>query len=106
MGFIVRCDRRVAGRAVQHPTFRGGSGMRASLGFELRALQVFATVCELRNMTLAAKRLGMTQPAVSYTIKQLEDVMGVKLIDRNRRPLAPTAGGDWLAAAAAQILHD
>jgi hypothetical protein len=63
--------------------------MRSSLGFDLRALQVFATVCELRNMTLAAKRLGMTQPAVSYTIKQLEDVMGVKLIDRNRRPLSP-----------------
>jgi DNA-binding transcriptional LysR family regulator len=85
----------------------GGSGsMRSSLGFDLRALQVFAAVCELRNMTLAAKRLGMTQPAVSYTIKQLEGVMGVKLIDRNRRPLTPTAGGDWLAGAAAQILHD
>jgi DNA-binding transcriptional LysR family regulator len=80
--------------------------MKSDLGFDLLALQVFTTVCETRSMTAAAQRLGMTQPAISYTIKRLEEVMGVKLIDRSQRPLAATPSGDWLAEFASQILHD
>jgi len=80
--------------------------MKLDLGFDLRALQVFVTACELSSMTAAAERLGMTQPAVSYTVRRLEKVMGMKLIDRSRRPLAPTASGEWLAEVAVQILSD
>ena len=80
--------------------------MRSSSGFGLRALEVFCAVCETRSMTDAAKRLGMTQPAVSQAVKQLETAVGVALIDRKRRPLTPTTSGRWLTHAAAQILHD
>ncbi|HVX98666.1 MAG TPA: LysR family transcriptional regulator [Pseudorhodoplanes sp.] len=80
--------------------------MRPMAGFDLRSLEIFASVCELRSMTAAAKRLNLTQPAVSQAIKQLEDRLELSLIDRDRRPLTPTTAGHWLAAAAAQILHD
>jgi DNA-binding transcriptional LysR family regulator len=80
--------------------------MDIKAGLELRALDVFVTVCEMRSMTLAARRLGMTQPAASYAIKRLEEVTGAALIDRSRRPLTPTASGRWLMQAANQILHD
>ena len=75
-------------------------------GLDFRALEVFATVCELHNMTLAARQLGMTQPAVSHTIKRLEEVTGVVLVDRSRRPLTVTTAGLWLAQAATQILNE
>ncbi len=75
-------------------------------GLDLRALEVFVTVCETRSMTLAARQLGMTQPAASYAIKRLEEATGASLIDRGRRPLEPTASGRWLMQAAGQILHD
>jgi len=80
--------------------------MNSINGLDFRALEVFATVCELQNMTLAAQRLGMTQPAVSQTIKRLEQVADVILVDRSRRPLTLTTAGLWLAQAAAQILND
>lgn len=80
--------------------------MRPMAGFDLRALEIFSSVCELRSMTAAAKRLHLTQPAISQAIKQLEDRFELTLIDRDRRPLTPTTAGHWLATAAAQILHD
>jgi DNA-binding transcriptional LysR family regulator len=76
------------------------------ISLDLRSLEIFASVCELRSMTAAAKRLSLTQPAVSQAIKQLEDKLELALIDRDRRPLTPTTAGHWLASAAAQILHD
>lgn len=76
------------------------------LGFDLHMLEIFATVCKSRSMTLAARQLGLTQPAVSHAISQLEASIGVALIDRSHRPLTPTTGGYWLASVAAQILHD
>lgn len=80
--------------------------MKTGPGFDLRALEIFAAVCELRSMTGAAKRLNLTQPAVSQTIKHLEDKLELALIDRHRRPLSPTTAGNWLASAASQILHN
>jgi DNA-binding transcriptional LysR family regulator len=80
--------------------------MTTKLGFDLHMLEIFTTVCKSRSMTLAAKQLGLTQPAVSHAIKQLEATIGVALIDREHRPLTPTTSGYWLADAAAKILHD
>lgn len=80
--------------------------MITKLGFDLHMLEIFTTVCKSRSMTLAAKQLGLTQPAVSHAIRQLEASIGVALIDRSHRPLTPTTGGYWLANVASQILHD
>ena len=60
---------------------------------DLKALKVFLTVAELANMTAAAKRLGLSQSAVSQAIRQLEESIGAVLVDRERRPLALTAAG-------------
>lgn len=80
--------------------------MESSLRFDLRALEVVAAVCELHSMTLAGRRLGMTQSAVSQAIRHLEASLGVAIVDRKRRPLTPTTAGSWLAAAAGRILRD
>ncbi len=80
--------------------------MSSSLGFELHALEVVAAVCELNSMTLAARQLGMTQPAVSYTIRQLETALGITILDRTHRPLTPTTAGYWLAQAAGRVLRE
>ena len=60
---------------------------------DLKTLKVFITVADLANMTAAAKRLGLSQSAVSQAIRQLEECVGAVLIDRERRPLALTAAG-------------
>jgi DNA-binding transcriptional LysR family regulator len=80
--------------------------MMTKLGFDLHMLEIFTAVCETRSMTLAARQLGVTQPAVSHAIRQLEASIGVALIDRTHRPLTPTTGGYWLASVGNQILHD
>jgi DNA-binding transcriptional LysR family regulator len=61
-------------------------------------LQTFADVVELGSFSAAARRLNLTQPAVSLQIKQLEGRLGVRLIERvGRRAHATAAGRDLLA---------
>ena len=50
-----------------------------------RQLTIFRTVCEEGSMTKAAEKLYMTQPAVSQTIKELEQESGVCFLERRRR---------------------
>lgn len=61
-------------------------------------LHTFADVVELGSFSAAARRLNLTQPAVSLQIKQLEGRLGVRLIERvGRRAHATAAGRDLLA---------
>ncbi|MFT4099492.1 MAG: LysR family transcriptional regulator [Burkholderiaceae bacterium] len=71
---------------------------------DLYALQVFVTVCEADSMAAAAQRLGITQSAVSQTIKTLEREAGVLLLDRDVRPARPTRAGQALLAMAEPLL--
>lgn len=73
---------------------------------ELRALEVFVAVADLGNMTVAAHKLAMTQPAVSQIIKHLEEEVGSPLLDRELRPLRLTPSGTALFARAKQLLWD
>jgi DNA-binding transcriptional LysR family regulator len=73
---------------------------------ELRPLEVFVAVAETGNMTVAATKLGMTQPAVSQILKHLEDEVGGALLDRDLRPLRLTPSGSALFARAKQLLGD
>lgn len=59
----------------------------------LRQLTVFRTVAGCGSFTQAAHALGLTQPAVSLQVKQLEDQLGAQLFDRDGRTLALTAAG-------------
>lgn len=65
-------------------------GMR---GLNLDQLLTFATVVEHGGFTEAATRLGLTQPAVSMQIRNLEDRFGVRLIERVGKRALPTAAG-------------
>jgi len=73
---------------------------------DLRSIEVLAAVCERGNMTEAARRLGMTQSAVSQHIKHMEELIGAPLIDRNMRPLRPTAAGAVLCQRGLRILAE
>lgn len=60
------------------------------------ALQAFITVARARSFTRAAAQLRLTQPAVSYTIRTLEEKLGVRLLIRNARGVTPTDAGQKL----------
>jgi DNA-binding transcriptional LysR family regulator len=63
---------------------------------DLGALSVFLTVAEERSFTKAAKRLGITPSAVSHAMRDLEEEIGVRLLSRTTRSVAPTVPGEHL----------
>ena len=72
-------------------------------GLNLDQLRTFATVVEQKSFSGAAARLGVTQPAVSLQVRQLEKRFGVKLIERVGRRAAPTAAGADLLTHARDV---
>jgi len=64
--------------------------------FNLDQLATFAKVVECGSFSGAAEKLGLTQPAVSLQIRQLEKRLGVGLLERVGRKIRPTAAGDEL----------
>lgn len=60
---------------------------------ELRHLRAFEAVARRKSFTHAAAELVITQPALTRTIQQLEDALGVTLLDRSSRHVEVTAGG-------------
>ncbi|MCX6853939.1 MAG: LysR family transcriptional regulator [Verrucomicrobia bacterium] len=63
---------------------------------ELRPLRSFIAAAEDGNISRAALRLGMTQPALSRQIKGLEEEMGVALLERGAHSFSLTPAGDLL----------
>ena len=62
----------------------------------LRDLHAFFTVVQCRSMAKAALQLGVSQPAVSKVIADLEHALGVRLLDRSPQGVEPTAFGNAL----------
>jgi DNA-binding transcriptional LysR family regulator len=63
---------------------------------ELRLVRYFVAVAEERNITRAAERLHISQPALSAAVRQLEQQLGVDLLDRSGRVLGVTPAGTVL----------
>ncbi|MDW4497192.1 LysR family transcriptional regulator [Sulfitobacter sp. D35] len=63
---------------------------------KLNGLSQFLAVCATRNLTAAAKMLGVSQPALTQAIGKLERQLDVTLFDRSTRPLNLTAYGSAL----------
>lgn len=71
---------------------------------ELRVLNYFVAVAQEGNMTHAAQKLLISQPALSRQIADLEDELGVKLFSRKSRRLTLTPAGQYLLEQAKEIL--
>ena len=65
-------------------------------GANLQALVAFVAVAEDRSFTRAAARLGVSQSALSQTIRALETRLGIRLLTRTTRTVAPTEAGERL----------
>jgi DNA-binding transcriptional LysR family regulator len=72
----------------------------------LHGLSVFAAVVEAGSMSRAAARLNLSQSAVSQAVKALEASLGTELLDRSRKPVAPTPAGETLYRESAGLLAD
>jgi DNA-binding transcriptional LysR family regulator len=71
---------------------------------QLGDLAIFAAIAADRSFTRAAKRLGVTQSALSQTMKRLEGQLGFRLLARTTRSVAPTAAGERLLATLSPAL--
>jgi LysR family glycine cleavage system transcriptional activator len=83
--------------------------MKMSKHFPLNALRVFEATARNMSFTKAGEELGMTQTAVSYQIKLLEDTIGEALFLRRPRQLSLTDAGERLSpriAEAFSIIDD
>jgi len=69
-------------------------------------LVIFNRVAEERSFTAAARSLGVTQSAVSQTVKRLEADLGIRLLSRSTRSIAPTAAGERLLATLAPVIAE
>jgi DNA-binding transcriptional LysR family regulator len=59
-------------------------------------LQAFVAVARDRSFTKAAAKLGVSQSALSHTMRELEERLGVRLLSRTTRSVAPTEAGERL----------
>lgn len=71
---------------------------------ELRQLKYFEAVASTLNFSRAAERLHIAQPPLSRQIQQLEEELGVALLDRSSRPLKLTNAGSFFYDQTVQIL--
>lgn len=73
---------------------------------EIRQLRAFIAIAELGTFTAGAKRVHVTQAAISMQIRQLENELGAKLFIRAPRRVILTEAGEQLLQRARQILRD
>jgi len=71
-----------------------------------RRLAVFARLAEMRNMPVVAREFGITQPAISTALKDLESGLGTALMERSPRGLLPTAAGEIVAFHFKRVLSE
>jgi LysR family hydrogen peroxide-inducible transcriptional activator len=74
--------------------------------FTLRQLQYAVAVAETLSFRRAAERCGVSQPSLSAQLAQLEESLGVRLFERDRRRVLATAAGKEIAQRARMILRD
>ncbi len=72
----------------------------------LRSLQYFVTLAELRHFSKAADACFVSQPTLSTQIKKLEEELGVQLVERSPKNIMLTPAGEEIARRALQVLHD
>ncbi len=76
---------------------------RVAYRLKLRDLRLLDTVVQRGSMAKAAVQLNLSQPAVSKAIAEMEQLFGVRLIDRDRHGVEPTPHGRALLKSAVAI---
>ncbi len=69
------------------------------------ALEVFVIVAQTRNFRLAAEQLGVTRPAISQSLRRLEDRLNITLMQRTTRSVQLTEAGQRLYAEVAPAIN-
>ncbi|MDB5850181.1 MAG: LysR family transcriptional regulator [Rhodoferax sp.] len=72
----------------------------------LRQLRVFQAVAQQRNFSRAGDAIGLTQPAISRAIRELEGQLGLQLLNRTTREVEPTEAGRSLAGKLDRLLDE
>lgn len=72
----------------------------------LQQLEYILALDRLRHFGKAAEACRVTQPTLSAMIQKLEEELNVRIFDRNRQPLCPTAVGTHVLAQARRILDE
>ena len=73
---------------------------------DLADLQSFLVVARERSFTKAAAKLGVSQSALSHTLRELEERLGIRLLTRTTRSVAPTEAGERLLRTLAPRLEE
>lgn len=76
------------------------------MNYSLRQLRVFVTVAQARSFSRAGEIIGLSQSAVSHSVKELETQTGVKLLDRTTREVVLTEAGQQLATRLERLLDE
>jgi len=83
---------------------RGSVQLDLDRAVTLRQLRTFKTVADLNSFSLAAQRLKLSQPSVSYQVKELEETLGLPLLDRLGKRVQLTEAGTLLYGYARRML--
>lgn len=73
---------------------------------DLHQIEIFCTLVRLRSFSRTAEALFLTQPTVSGHMKNLEDELGVRLLDRLGKRVVPTEAGEVLYRHGLRLLED
>jgi DNA-binding transcriptional LysR family regulator len=79
---------------------------RVAQRLKLRDLRLLDVVVRSKSMARAAAQLNLSQPAVSKAISEMEQVLGVRLLDRSRQGAEPTPYGRAFLKSAVAIFDD
>lgn len=76
------------------------------MNYSLRQLRIFVAVAHAGSFSRAGEHIGLSQSAVSHSVKELENELGVKLLDRTTREVVLTQAGEQLAGRLERLLEE
>src|SRR5258708_20510134 len=76
------------------------------MDLNMRQVRAFVSVAHLKSFTRAATLLNVSQPALTVQIRKLEEILGIRLLDRNSRTVDITRVGRELLPVFQRVLHE
>ncbi|WP_434155667.1 LysR family transcriptional regulator [Pseudomonas sp. JZ134] len=76
------------------------------MDINFRQLRAFVLIAETSSFTRTSEQLHLSQPALSYSIRKLEEAVGLQLLARNTRSVELTPGGEHFLSQARRMLSD